>query len=98
MSFTGNFMLADEAYDRGLVNHVVPHADLIPFTRQIARDIAGNDQPGVRQIRGTYGEIHAETAGWTIEARDGAVWRKEQFSTEKVEERRRAIQDRGRQQ
>jgi hypothetical protein len=26
------------------------------------------------------------------------VWRKEQFSTEKVEERRRAIQDRGRQQ
>jgi hypothetical protein len=52
----------------------------------------------VRQIRGTYAEIHAETAGWTIEARDGAVWRKEQFSTEKVEERRRAIQDRGRQQ
>ena len=98
MSFTGNFMLAPEAYDRGLVNHVVPHADLIPFTRQIARDIAGNDQPGVRQIRGTYAEIHAETAGWAIEARDGAVLRKEQFSTEKVEERRRAIQDRGSQQ
>ena len=98
MSFTGNFMLAPEAYDRGLVNHVVPHADLIPFTRQIARDIAGNDQPGVRQIRGTYAEIHAETAGWAIEARDGALWRKEQFSTEKVEERRRAIQDRGSQQ
>ena len=91
-------MLAPEAYDRGLVNHVVPHAELLPFTRQIARDIAGNDQPGVRQIRGTYAEIHAETTGWTIEARDGAVWRKEQFSPEKVEERRRAIQDRGRQQ
>jgi len=98
MSFTGNFMLADEALERGLVNHVVPHADLMSFTRQIARDIAGNDQPGVRQIRGTYAEIHAETGHWATEARDGALWRKEQFSPEKVEERRRAIQDRGRQQ
>ena len=33
MSFTGNFMLADEALAFGLVNHVVPHADLMPFTR-----------------------------------------------------------------
>ena len=98
MSFTGNFMLAPEALDRGLVNHVVPHADLIPFTRQIARDITGNDQPGVRQIRRTYAEIHRNVDGWAIEARDGATWRREQFSVEKVEERRRAIQDRGRQQ
>ena len=53
MSFTGNFMLADEALAFGLVNHVVPHAELIPFTRQLATDISGNDQPGVRQIRDT---------------------------------------------
>ena len=39
MSFTGNFMSADEALDRGLVNHVVPHPELIPFTRSIAADI-----------------------------------------------------------
>ncbi|MCX6533117.1 MAG: enoyl-CoA hydratase, partial [Actinobacteria bacterium] len=51
MSFTGNFMLADEALTRGLVNHVVPHADLMPFSRQLAKDISGNDQLGVRQIR-----------------------------------------------
>ena len=46
MSFTGNFMLADEALAFGLVNHVVPHADLIPFTHQIALDIIGNEQDG----------------------------------------------------
>ncbi|MFM8947059.1 MAG: enoyl-CoA hydratase [Actinomycetota bacterium] len=98
MSFTGNFMLADEALARGLVNHVVPHAELMTFTRQIALDIIGNDQPGVRQIRRTYREIHADTAGWSIEARDGAEWRRNSFSPEKVAERRTKIQERGRKQ
>jgi enoyl-CoA hydratase len=98
MSFTGNFMLADEALERGLVNHVVPHAELIPFARRIALDIIGNDQPGVRQIRRTYRDIHAETAGWEIEARDGAAWRRNSFSPEKVAERRAKIQERGRKQ
>jgi len=98
MSFTGNFMLADEALARGLVNHVVPHAELMTFTRRIALDIIGNDQPGVRQIRRTYREIHADTAGWSIEARDGAEWRRNSFSPEKVAERRTKIQERGRKQ
>ena len=98
MSMTGNFMLADEALARGLVNHVVPHGDLMAFTRRLALDIVGNDQPGVRQIRRTYASIHAETTGWEIEARDGAQWRDEQFSPEKVAARREAIQNRGRHQ
>ncbi len=98
MSFTGNFMLADEALARGLVNHVVPHAELMPFTRRIALDIIGNDQPGVRQIRRTYRDIHADVAGWSIEARDGAEWRRNSFSPEKVAERRAKIQERGRKQ
>ncbi|MBM3827413.1 MAG: enoyl-CoA hydratase [Actinobacteria bacterium] len=98
MSMTGNFMSADEALARGLVNHVVPHDDLMGFTRRLALDIAGNDQPGVRQIRRTYASIHADAAGWEIEARDGSRWRATQFSPEKVAERREAIQDRGRHQ
>lgn len=98
MSMTGNFMLADEALSRGLVNHVVPHPELLAFTRRLALDIIGNDQPGVRQIRRTYATIHAETTGWEIEARDGAQWRDEQFSPEKVAARREAIQNRGRHQ
>ena len=98
MSMTGNFMLADEALERGLVNHVVPHGDLMAFTRRLALDIVGNDQPGVRQIRRTYASIHAEAAGWEIEARDGAQWREAQFSPEKVAARREAIQNRGRHQ
>ena len=98
MSFTGNFLLAEEALQFGLVNHVVSHADLIPFTRQLARDIIGNDQPGVRQMRATYGEITAEESGWKVEATNAGRWQRENFSAEAVAARRLAIQQRGRQQ
>jgi len=98
MSFTGNFMLAEEALQVRLVNHVVSHADLMPFTRQLARDIIGNDQPGVRQMRATYGEITGDSHGWQIEATNAGRWQREMFSAEKVEARRLAIQQRGRQQ
>jgi enoyl-CoA hydratase/carnithine racemase len=98
MSFTGNFLSADEALHFGLVNHVVPHADLIPFTRKLATDIIGNDQAGVRQIRSTYAAINAESDGWAIEGRDAAAWQREMFDPERVAERRAAIQARGRQQ
>ncbi len=98
MSFTGNFMLADEALQWGLVNRVVAHDDLLAVTRQIARDIIGNDQPGVRQIRRTYAEITAEVQGWEIEARDGGEWRRTMFSTDNVAARRDEIMSRGRTQ
>ncbi len=98
MSFTGNFMLADEALAFGLVNHVVPHAELIPTTRQLALDIIGNEQAGVRQIRSTYAQIVNEDDNWEIEARDSRAWRRTMFNPEQVEARRQAIQARGQQQ
>jgi enoyl-CoA hydratase len=98
MSFTGNFMDADEALRFGLVNRVVPHDSLIPTTRSIARDIIGNDQAGVRKIRSTYDQIATNDDHWETEARDGRAWRRSNFSPEQVAERRRAIQARGQQQ
>lgn len=98
MSFTGNFMDAHEALAFGLVNHVVSHDELMPFTRSIALDIIGNDQPGVRQIRSTYAAHAAEADQWSREATDGAAWRRTQFSPEKVAERRARIIERGRNQ
>lgn len=98
MSLTGNFMGAEEALAFGLVNHVVPHADLIPFTRQIAKDIAGNEADGVRRMLQTYKEYAAETDAWENEATVGAQWRRQNFATEKVAERRAKIMERGRTQ
>jgi enoyl-CoA hydratase len=40
MSITGNFVDADEALRIGLVNHVVAHEELLPFTATLAHDIA----------------------------------------------------------
>lgn len=98
MSFTGNFMSAEEALQWGLVNHVVPHHDLMPFTRKIATDIVGNEPEGVAQIRSTYAAIAHDERGWDTEARDSRTWMKAQFTPEKVEARRAAIQARGRTQ
>jgi enoyl-CoA hydratase len=98
MSFTGNFMDAHEALQFGLVNHVVVHDELIPFTRRLAADIIGNDQNGVRQIRATYAAITAEEDGWGIEARDARAWRRQMFDPTAVAARRAAIQARGREQ
>ena len=98
MSFTGNFMGAEEALSFGLVNHVVPHAELIPFTRRIALDIIGNDQPGVRRMRETYAEHSGESDKWERESEVGREWRRTQFSSEKVAERRATIMERGRTQ
>jgi enoyl-CoA hydratase len=95
MSFTGNFMSAQEALAFGLVNHVVPHAELLPFTRSLAADIIGNDQDGVRQIRATYAAIAHDDDAWEQEARDARAWQRTMFSPDKVAERRAAIQRRG---
>jgi enoyl-CoA hydratase len=40
LSITGNFVDAAEALRLGLVNHVVPHDELLPFTRSLVHDIA----------------------------------------------------------
>ena len=100
MSYTGNFLTAEEAFHWGLVNRVVAHADLIPTCRRLAADIIGNDQPGVRQIRATYTAVAGTTVadGWDVEARDGKAWLKKNFSAEEVERRRAAIIERGRTQ
>jgi enoyl-CoA hydratase len=57
LSLTGNFLTADEALRLGLVNHVVPHEELLPFTRRLAADIAGNDQDAVRRLLQHYRQV-----------------------------------------
>lgn len=91
-------MLADEALEYGLVNHVVPHDELISFTRRIALDIIGNDQSGVRTIRNTYSLTTTNNEAWATEASEAKAWRKRAFSADAVAERRDKIMQRGRQQ
>ncbi|MEP6661827.1 MAG: enoyl-CoA hydratase [Acidimicrobiales bacterium] len=100
MSFTGNFLSGQEAFEWGLVNHVVAHEELMPFTRALALDIVSNDQAGVRQIRATYAAVTATTIadGWLVEAHDAGAWSKRGIDPAEIERRRAAIVERGHRQ
>jgi enoyl-CoA hydratase len=52
MSITGNFVDAAEALRIGLVNHVVPHEELLAFTAGLAHQIAG--APAVAEVLALY--------------------------------------------
>jgi enoyl-CoA hydratase len=100
MSVTGNYVDAEQALAWGLVNHVVRHDDLLTFCRGLAADIVSNDQPGVRQILGTYQQVVATTVaeGWQIEGRRAADWPGNRWDPEEIAKRRQAVVDRGRSQ
>ena len=70
LSLTGNFLDAETALAWGLVNHVVAHDELLPTARQLAADIASNDQVGARRILRTYAEneFSYRGEGWRTEA------------------------------
>lgn len=98
LSATGNFLDAQRALDWGLVNHVVPHDDLLPFTRGLAADIASSDQRAVRQIYSTYAEGSLVTAGdaWLVESDVAAAWQGQGLDPDEIERRRTGITERGR--
>ena len=56
MSATGNFVDAETALTWGLVNHVVPHDELLPFCQRLGSDIASNDAETAREIFSIYNE------------------------------------------
>ena len=95
MSLTGNFVDAAEAHRLGLVNHVVPHDDLLPTALRLAADIAGGDPRTVAALNDTYREVAALPLG------QGLALERERFSTWEydpagIEARRQAILERGR--
>ncbi|HEY8526914.1 MAG TPA: enoyl-CoA hydratase [Acidimicrobiales bacterium] len=100
MSTTGNFIDAATALTWGLVNHVVPHDELLPFARRLAADIVSNDQRGVLRMLRTYDEGSRLTGAeaWELEARVSRQWQAETLDPAEIEARRAAVVARGRAQ
>ena len=97
MSLTGNFIDAAEAHRLGLVNHVVPHEELLPTALRLAGDIATADPRTVMALNDTYRDVAALPLG------EGLALERARFNTWKydpadIEARRAAIVDRGRSQ
>ncbi len=84
MSITGNFVDAEEALRIGLVNHVVPHDELIPFARRLAAQFI--DTPAATEVLALYEQgadltfsaalaletAHAANATWDAAAFEAA--------------------------
>jgi len=99
LSFTGNYLTAQEALQFGLVNRVVPPEDLLPTVEKLAADILSNDQTALRKIK----RLIDKGEGMTLE--DSIVFEKyehfvhrQQQSAAEVERRRGGIMARGREQ
>jgi len=97
LAFTGNFLDAATAQDWGLVNHVTTPADLLPYARRLAADMAQIDPAFLatykRLIDDGYAASFAE--GMAIEAERSSA-ANSAVSPEEVEARRTAVQERGR--
>lgn len=100
ISLTGNFVAADQALAWGLVNEVVPHAQLMDRTHELAAAIVDNDQLGVRQMLATYASQEAQALGpmWDLESAGAADFGKTTTPGADVAARRESIMERGRAQ
>jgi len=100
LSITGNYLDAPTALAWGLVNHVVPHQELLPFCRSLAADVVGNDQAGVRRMLQTYheGSLLGIDDAWALETRVSYAWMASHLDPAEVERRRQGILERGRAQ
>jgi enoyl-CoA hydratase len=100
MSATGNFVGARTALEWGLVNHVVPHAELLGFAQQLAADIASNDQAAVGAIYSTYrqGSLVTRAEALELELLAHARWREGGIDPGEVARRRGGVIERGRAQ
>jgi enoyl-CoA hydratase len=97
MSLTGNFVTAEEALRLGLVNHVVPHAELMPFAGRVAADIVSNDQRGVARLLQHYRQIAGAATLGEAHALEGLMAETWQQGTSAVAARRSGVTARGRQ-
>lgn len=77
MSFTGDFVKADQAQMAGLVTEVVAHDDLLPAARALGATIAANQTGAVAALHASYRRIEADliAGGLALETEAARAWR-----------------------
>jgi enoyl-CoA hydratase len=100
MSATGNFIGAQTALEWGLVNHVVPHSDLLDFSRGLAADIASSDPDALSVLFATYdaGSQVSRGEARQIETTEHRRFHAKGIDHAQVSQRRAAVIERGRAQ
>ena len=85
MCLTGRLYSATEAYDRGLVNHVVSAAELMPKAFDIATEIAENPALQLGMVKQLLTENGSETNLVEVMQREGELLAKAYASAEHKE-------------
>lgn len=98
MSLTGNFLTAAEALRLGLVNHVVPHDELLGCARRLAGDIVSNDGQSVRRLLLHYRQLANAATLDEAHLAEGLMAETWRPGTSHVAARRTDVTQRGRQQ
>ncbi|MBM3659522.1 MAG: enoyl-CoA hydratase [Actinobacteria bacterium] len=100
LSATGNYLSAEQALTWGLVNHVVAHEELLPFTRELATAVAGNNGQAVGEMMRLYDRVVDVTGdeAWDLEAAVNVDWMRRMYDPAAIAARRDAVVERGRAQ
>ena len=98
MSFTGNYVGADQALEWGLVNEVVPHDELVGRAQALAADVCGIDRGTVAAMKRLYWATTSVAPGeaYTVEREVNRSWMdRGGFDRASFAERRSDIETRG---
>jgi len=98
MSFTGNYVGAEQALEWGLVNEVVPHDDLVERAQALAADVVGIDRATVAAMKRLYWATTSVAAGdgLTVEREVNRSWMERGgFDRNAFASRRAGIERRG---
>lgn len=99
LSLTGNFLSAQQAYEWGMVNRVVPEAELLPTCRQLATDMLSVVPECLPAYKQLIDEGFAQDFGTALKTeRRVSAEANKAVSGSAVEQRRAGIQARGKQQ
>ena len=85
MCLTGRLYSAQEAYDQGLVDRLVPHADLMAEAKTIASAMAANPAPHLRWVKELLTLNGSETDIRRVQQRESEALQKAYASSEHKE-------------
>ena len=98
LAFTGNYLPAMLAYEWGLLNSVVPAADLLPAVRALAETMVSCDQATVRTCKRLIEDGFERPLGEAMALEAEVNRRHRRPRTEHIAARARAVKHRGRAQ
>jgi enoyl-CoA hydratase/carnithine racemase len=93
MFFTGRAYEASRAREMGLVNYVVPPAQLSSFTYEIAQEIAENAPLSLKGLKFIFNKCFQYQKANPEDAREIEALRTEAFNSEDLKEGQRAFQE-----